>query len=117
MENPTDPGTPDVSFSLPVDWGPSIEPIEGWMELKWRKSVPLMDEHGIRPSQKIWIRRRLRAGGRVILAIGIGPMIYFLPGRLYDTVNDMISFPGFPSAPLDSDPAVQKAFILAVKNA
>lgn len=84
VENPTDPGTPDVSFCL--------SGIEGWMELKARTHIPstgrvLTDDHGIRPAQRIWIRDRVSAGGLVLIVVKAGEYCYFVHGSDVVTVN------------------------------
>lgn len=64
VENPADPGTPDVNY------------IEGWVELKemprWPpKGGPLRVDHYTQ-QQKTWARSRARAGGRVFLLLKVG---------------------------------------------
>jgi hypothetical protein len=58
MENRVGPGTPDVAF------------IGGWIECKWLRAWPKRPttvvtlDHPITKSQKVWIRRHVRRGGR-----------------------------------------------------
>jgi hypothetical protein len=69
VENAVAAGTPDV------DW--CINGVEGTMELKYsprhpvRPATPVLGrDNGMRRSQVVWAVRRLRAGGRVFVAIG-----------------------------------------------
>ncbi len=64
VENPAYPGTPDVNY------------IDGWIELKWVRALPANEDTQIKldhytPQQKLWIRRRHLAGGRVFLLVQI----------------------------------------------
>lgn len=90
VENPTDPGTPDVSFCLDVR--NLIDPVEGWMELKYCDRLPLSlsCNHPLLPSQKLWASKRLRYGGRVLIAVGIAKAVYFVHGTHYTTINDWL---------------------------
>jgi len=60
VENSAYPGTPDVNFT------------EGWLELKWARDWPKSSdtivpcEH-FTPQQRVWLLRRHRAGGNVLL--------------------------------------------------
>ena len=73
------PGTPDVNFC--------VDAVEAWMELKYRAgecrpdTIAFRDGYGLRPDQKIWIRDRVEAGGKVTIVAGVGHYIHFLPGR------------------------------------
>lgn len=64
VENKVHPGTPDVNYS------------GGWIELKVIKDWPILDETPVRcktftPQQRIWLRRRWKAGGRAHLLVRI----------------------------------------------
>ncbi len=58
VENPAGPGTPDVNY------------IGGWIECKWLRAWPkrvgtvVKLDHPLLISQKVWIKRRIRRGGR-----------------------------------------------------
>lgn len=86
VENPCDPGTPDVWFCL--------DRIEGGMELKYQlrparsSTIVLGDACGLRPSQKLWIPNRLNAGGLVLIVVGITREIYFVHGQHALIVNN-----------------------------
>lgn len=66
VENMVGPGTPDVNF------------IGGWIECKWlrawpkRPSTPVKLTHPLLPTQKVWIRRRNRRGGRAWVMLQCG---------------------------------------------
>jgi len=72
VENPARPGTPDVNY------------IGGWIECKWLRAWPKRPgtvvrlDHPLLTSQKVWIRRRLRRGGKawVMLQCGRGWMLF-----------------------------------------
>lgn len=60
VENPALPGTPDVNY------------VEGWAELKWSRAWPKRADSNVpcehfTPQQRIWLRQRHTAGGRVHL--------------------------------------------------
>ncbi len=62
VENPTMPGTPDINY------------VDGFIELKWLRSWPKDPEAVVRiehysPQQRLWIRRRHLAGGKVWLLL------------------------------------------------
>ena len=62
IENRVGPGTPDVEF------------IGGWVELKWLRNWPKGAETPVRlehftPQQRLWLRRRVRRGGRTWLLL------------------------------------------------
>lgn len=68
VENPLDPGMPDVNYC--------IEGVEGWLELKMAISCPKTKELrdctlrvSIRPVQPIWWQERLKVGGRVHILV------------------------------------------------
>ena len=74
VENPAGPGTPDVNY------------IEGWIELKqlprWpRNPDAVVACRHFRPGQRVWIKRRARAGGRVHVLLQVGSDWLLLPGR------------------------------------
>lgn len=58
VENSIGEGTPDV------------ECIDNWLELKWlrawpkRTGTPVRLDHPLLPGQKVWLKRRIRRGGR-----------------------------------------------------
>lgn len=86
IENEVDPGTPDVSFC--------VGGAEGFLELKYRPRYPrdpdapmLGDRYGVRPTQRVWIRKRLKAGGRVWFLVGVARDLYVAPGSLVDHIN------------------------------
>ena len=63
VENKVVPGTPDVQF------------VEGWCELKWMRTWPknadtdpVLIKH-FTPQQRVWLKRRWRAGGNVWLLL------------------------------------------------
>jgi hypothetical protein len=64
------------------------------MELKFRRkptrpsTIVLTDKHGLRPAQKLWIRRRTKVGGLVLIVVGIGDYVYLVPGRYAAVIND-----------------------------
>jgi hypothetical protein len=79
VENPIAPGTPDVNYS--------INGTDGWVELKeidrWpkRPGTPVRIPH-YTPQQRLWIRRRVLAGGRafVLLRVNESMTYLLLPG-------------------------------------
>lgn len=117
VENPCDPGTPDVSFCLDV--GKLIDPVEGWIELKYTDKLPL--EHPVLATQKIWIRKRLRYGGNILFAVGIGRQAFFIPGAAAPTLNDwtyddyLLYAVGQAENRRDQR-QVQKAFLTAIES-
>lgn len=65
VENRVGPGTPDVNF------------VGGWLELKQLKSWPKEEELAVpvkhfRTSQRRWLERRERRGGKVWLLLLVG---------------------------------------------
>lgn len=78
VENLVHPGTPDVSFC--------VGGVEGWMENKYTDKFPL--EHPVLQSQIIWIGQRVRAGGRVIIAVGHERRVFFVSPEFIDEIND-----------------------------
>lgn len=64
VENPALPGTPDVNF------------IEGWIELKWRRTWPARSDTVVEfdhftPRQRAWLTERAHNGGRVWVLVQI----------------------------------------------
>lgn len=64
VENFALPGTPDVNFC------------EGWLELKWLQGWPKNPNKPVpmrhfRPHQRLWIRRRAKAGGKVYIVLQV----------------------------------------------
>lgn len=62
VENPTRPGTPDVNY------------VEGWIELKWLRDLPVDPLTPVRvphftQQQRRWLERRRRHGGRAFVLI------------------------------------------------
>lgn len=66
VENPVGPGTPDINF------------IGGWIECKWlrawpkRVETPVTLDHPVTPSQKVWLKRRIRRGGKAWVMLQCG---------------------------------------------
>lgn len=72
VENRAEPGAPDVEY------------LDGWIEIKLLRSWPKRPEtvvrfsaKAFRPAQRIWLRRRVRAGGRAHLLLA-GPSEWLL---------------------------------------
>lgn len=63
VENGVGPGTPDINY------------VEGWIELKylpkWVKSVSEVKIAIFTPQQRVWLRRRWKAGGNVLFLLQI----------------------------------------------
>lgn len=97
IENPCDPGTPDVNVC--------VDRLEAWLELKYTDHLRPLGRRGLRPSQRIWIARRLSAGGRVGIIVGVRERVLFLPGSLYSDVND-----------LTPDRLVELAYLVAMRR-
>ena len=69
VENPIDPGTPDVNFC--------VNGQEGWLELKalaaWpRRSTSPVGPRLVRPAQRVWWAKRVHQGGRVFVLLRVG---------------------------------------------
>lgn len=77
VENLVGEGQPDVNYTA------------GWIELKDPSRLPMKGK-GLRPSQKVWIRSRVLAGGVVWLCVRYGLRIYFLNMTVedVDAVNE-----------------------------
>jgi hypothetical protein len=96
VENPARPGTPDVNFAwLPPGEREAVR--EGWIELKQMPSFPKKYESAIfriphyTPQQRVWIRRRSRAGGHVWVLLHVEkPCTYILlPGPFCGVLGDV----------------------------
>jgi hypothetical protein len=77
IESAVTPGFPDVSYC--------VDGVEGMLELKYRAEAPkrsttpvFPDNKGLRPQQVAWMCKRLRHGGRVFLAAGLGKDVYLI---------------------------------------
>jgi len=88
VENPIMPGTPDVNYS--------INSVDGWIELKEIPSLPKRAGSAVRvphfmPQQRLWIRRRGSAGGRVFVLLRVkSPVMYFLlPWTSWEWLGDV----------------------------
>lgn len=66
VENSAEPGMPDVNYCL--------EGYESTLELKYTSRFPL--KHKVSTSQRIWLRRRSRAGASVRVVVGTPKRIY-----------------------------------------
>lgn len=71
VENSAYPGTPDVNF------------VDGWMELKYIRAWPKRDRTFLSidhytASQRVWIKRRAKKGGRVFLLLKVGKKEWYL---------------------------------------
>ena len=69
VENPLEPGMPDVSYCL--------DGVEGWLELKalpaWpKKPGTIVGPRLVRPAQRAWWLRQLAAGGRIYMLLAVG---------------------------------------------
>lgn len=80
VENAVASGTPDVDYC--------INGCAGKLELKYtqrhpaRATTPVLGRgNGLRRSQIVWIWRRLRAGGRVFVAIGTPQSTWIIDAR------------------------------------
>lgn len=82
--NETAPGFPDVHYTL--------KGVTGGMELKCNP-FPIGDypfageKHGLRKSQRIWIRDEVECGGKVILALQARHHVYFVDGSYWDDIG------------------------------
>lgn len=77
IESAVTPGFPDVSYC--------VDGVEGMLELKYRSEAPKRDStsvfpdgKGLRPQQVAWMCKRLRHGGRVFMAAGVGKATYLI---------------------------------------
>lgn len=74
VENPADPGTPDVYWSLPL---PVVRNTSGWMELKYLDAPPVRDDTPIivptlTLDQVTWAEAEETVGGRSYLLLRMG---------------------------------------------
>lgn len=90
VENAVAAGMPDVDFC--------IRGIEGRLELKHRADeparieTPVFKHKGLRESQLLWIRTRVKHGGRVFILAEVAGSRWLLPGSVADDFNDMTLF-------------------------
>jgi len=95
VENPADPGTPDVFFLL------KGAPICAWVELKYLQVFPVYDKEVLhvpkyRPQQRNWIRKHYRNGGRAFLFVRIeNEYFLFHPQVAIENVNINLSTQDF----------------------
>lgn len=82
LENLTDPGTPDLSVCVG-------RRLEAHLELKYSPRRRPLGDRGLRPAQRLWIARRLTAGGRVGFVVGFARDVLLLPGHLYRDLNEL----------------------------
>lgn len=71
----TSPGIPDVDFC--------IEGVEGHVELK------VITSSGLRPTQALWFRRRVKAGGSPWIMVYSPLKIYLISGKHHNSVITM----------------------------
>lgn len=98
----TSPGIPDVDFC--------IDGISGHIELK------VCSSRGLRQSQVLWFRQRLKAGGKPWILIYCAESIYLIEGKHYQHVIQMnkeekskwekIALKIWPSLPTPQDLAI-----------
>jgi hypothetical protein len=75
VENPVEPGTPDVNLSSGA-----------WIELKYTRKAPKRKDtivkldHEYQQNQKTWAERRIHAGGVVFVFVKIGPEYFLFDG-------------------------------------
>ena len=85
IESGISPGLPDVSYA--------IRRFEGWIELKataQSSGYPFKPERkGLRPSQLIWIPRRVSLGVHVLIVAAIGKDVAAWPGSIASRFNDL----------------------------
>jgi len=76
VENMVGPGTPDVAY------------IGGWIECKktkkWpvRSTTPVRLDHGLLDTQRLWIRKHAKHGGRVFVLIQVALEFLLLDGMV-----------------------------------
>jgi hypothetical protein len=76
IESETSPGFPDVNYC--------IGEVEGNIELKcsrYPKARYPFKKGGLRKSQKVWIRQRIRAGGKVFILAQVGKERFLINGQ------------------------------------
>ena len=79
IEVPIKSGVPDVNFK------------NGWIEIKFKESwpknadeVPIKFKHPITPAQKVWMRRRVRKGGRCFVCAKVASEWFFWDVARFD---------------------------------
>lgn len=109
IENVVSPGTPDVNFC--------VRSVEGFIELKYlpkfpaRDTTPVLGKRGLSIEQIRWIERRLAAGGRVAIAVGVGPEVYWFSGSTAAQVNEFTRERYTLGSPIKQRLKVQKHFL------
>ena len=76
VENPLDPGMPDVSYACPASVSATGAAAEGWLELKVARAVVRHDtiiRTRVAAAQRAWWRERAARGGRVRVFLRIVP--------------------------------------------
>ena len=76
VENPLDPGMPDVSYACPASVSATGAATEGWLELKVAPAVARHDtiiRTRVAAAQRTWWRERAARGGRVRVFLRIVP--------------------------------------------
>lgn len=76
VENPLDPGMPDVSYACPASVSATGAAAEGWLELKVAPAVVRRDtliQPRVTAAQRTWWRERAARGGRVRVLLRIVP--------------------------------------------
>ena len=76
VENPLDPGMPDVSYACPASVSATGAAAEGWLELKVAPAVARRDtiiRTRVSAAQRAWWRERAARGGRVRVLLRIVP--------------------------------------------
>ena len=74
IENPMRAGVPDINYA------------DGWIECKWLRAWPkrrgtvVKLDHPLLKSQKVWIRRRIRHGGKVWVMLQCGREWFLFKG-------------------------------------
>jgi hypothetical protein len=80
----TAPGFPDVDYQI-------LPNHTGKIELKFARDpkakIPFSNKHGIRKSQRIWIRDNIRNGGIVWIIAEVTPAILCIPGECAALIN------------------------------
>ena len=76
VENPLDPGMPDVSYACPASVSATGAAAEGWLELKVARAVVRHDtiiRTRVAAAQRTWWRERAARGGQVRVLLRIIP--------------------------------------------
>jgi hypothetical protein len=78
----TSPGFPDVDYQLGLN-------VSGTIELKYSKlkEIPFPGKPGLRKTQLIWIRKRVKFQGYVFVIAEAPPDIYVIPGNVAEEIN------------------------------